>query len=197
MVQYIFVCISLFSIMITGCSKLNSTQSFVREDVDLGFVLNIAVLPFENHTNDKFVMERVRDVTITQVLALGLFDVVDKGLVDSVLREEAIDKNTPIDKPTIKRLGQLLNIQALLIGSVDESNEKRLGSTSYPELTLTLRLVETKSGMILWQASGHRCGDSLLSRLLGLTPTDSFQVALRLVRDLLATVPFSAEPSSL
>lgn len=194
---YFVICLSLFCLISSGCSGIKGDQAFVREDVDLDFILNIAVLPFENHTEDKFVMERVRDVTITQVLALGLFDVVDKGLVDSVLREEAIDKGMPIDKPTIKRLGQLLKVQALLLGSVNESDEKRLGSSSYPELSLTLRLVETKSGMILWQASGHRAGDSLLTRLFGLTPTDSFQVSLQLVRSLLGTMPFSGGSASM
>lgn len=182
-----FVSLSVF--FLAGCGGKSSSESFLRQDVELGYVNRIAVVPFENHTKDEFAAERARNVTITQVLAMGLFDVVDKGLVDSALREEAIEPGVPLDKPTLKRLGQRLNVQALMLGAVDQAEEGRKGSFAFPEVSLTLRLVEAQAAMILWQASGHNSGYTLWGRLFGLAPRDAFRISLELVRDLLSTLP--------
>ena len=73
-------------------------------------------------------------MTITQVLANGLFDVVDKGLVDSALREEAVNlKNAPMDGATIKMIGQRLNVQAFLMGTIDYAGEIQRGASSYSQ----------------------------------------------------------------
>jgi hypothetical protein len=162
--------------------------SYNREDVDLGLVNRVAVLPFANNTKDRYAAERVRDVVITQVLALGIADVVDKGIVDSVMREEAIDTNGPIDLINLKRLGQRLNVQAFILGTVDEAGAVRRGSLSFPEMALTLRLVDSKASIVLWQASGRRTTESLMGRLFGIAPGDNFHNTLYLARDMLATI---------
>jgi len=174
---------------IYGCGTKNSSESFLREEVDLGYVQHIAVLPFENHTKDDFAAERARDLTITQVLAQKLFDAVDKGQVDSVLHEEAIEPGKPIDTLTLKRLGQRLKVEAFLMGSVDHAGENRMGTSSFPEISLTFRLVDSKSALLLWQASGHGSGYSTVDRLFGLNPKDAFRVTMDLIDNLLSSVP--------
>ncbi|MFC1523470.1 hypothetical protein ACFL6N_01640 [Thermodesulfobacteriota bacterium] len=158
----------------------------------MGFINRIAVLPFENNTTDKFAPERARNSTITQILSLGIADVIDKGLVDSVLLEEAVEYGKPIDQVTLKRLGQRLNIQAFFMGTVNTSNISRKGSVSYPEISLTLRLIDARAAMILWQASGHQDGDSTWARLFGLPSRDAFYVSNNLIRELLSTIPTPA-----
>ncbi len=175
----------------TGCSLpfMGKSKAFVRENVDFGFVQKIAVLPVENNSKDEFAPELVRDLAITRILAAKLFDVTDKGLVDSSLREEAIDRGKPLDAPTIKRLGQKLNVQALLLSTLDIAADSRQGSMSYPEISVTLRMVEVETGLVIWQAGGHQSGDSFLRRLFGLGGRDKYQVTLSLVDDILHTIP--------
>ena len=177
--------------LLAGCAGKSGTSQevFLREDVDFGFIQRIAVLPFENNTNDKFAPGRFRDIVTTSLLAYGLFDVVDKGLVDSVFVEEAIEQGAAIDGLTLKRLGQRLNVQAMMIGSVDVVNQARIGGVEYPEIAMTLRLLEAQSGMILWQASGRLTGESLVKRILGLAPGDSYKITSDLVISLIRTLP--------
>lgn len=190
-----YIIFYLLCILLTSCNKSVQREFFLRENIDMGYVTKIAVLPFENNSTDKFAADRSRNITITQVLALGIFDVIDKGIVDSVLLEEAVEYGKPIDQVTIKRLGQRLNVQAFLMGTVDSSGENRRGNIAFPELSLTLRLIDTRAAIILWQSSGYKSGDSVTTRLFGLTPIDSFQVAIKLIRDLLSTVPVSVKSS--
>jgi len=182
-------CLAFWLLMLTGCGNRTVTKSFVREEVDFGFIQRIAVLPFENNSADTFAAERARDVTITQVLELGLFDTVEKVLVDNVLYEEGVERGAPIDPLTLKRIGQRLDTQAVILGTIDLAGTGRIGSSDYPEMALTLRLLEVNSGLILWQASGNLSGESFGRRLFGLKADDSYQVTLKLVRTLLKTAP--------
>lgn len=182
-------CLLLVLLFFAGCGGKNNLESFLREDVDLAFVTRVAVVPFENNSKEQFAAERVRGMAITQILAQGLFDVVDKGLVDSALREEAVDlAKAPMDAGVMKRLGQRLNVQAFLFGTIDQAGDIQRGNNSYSALSVTLRLVDVNTGMIFWQASGSRTGDSMSKRLFGLGSDDEFRIAINLLRQLLTTV---------
>jgi TolB-like protein len=185
--------LALFLLMVAfllgACGVKTHRESFLREDAELGYIRTVAVLPFENNSGDEYAAARARDLTITQALAMGLFDVVDKSLVDSVLREEAIDPGVPLDNPTIRRLGQRLNVQALLMGTVNYAEEGRKGNFVFPELSLTFRLIDVGTSTVLWQASGYGSGYTLWGRLFGLAPRDTFQVGLATIRNMLATLP--------
>jgi TolB-like protein len=178
----VLLCVAL---SLSGCGGGTLTDSFRRKEASLANIKTVAVLPFENLGGgaDK----RVREFTMTQILATGIFDVVDKGRVDSALRNEAIDPGKPIDAPTLRRLGQRLKVQAFFLGSVDAADKSR-GNASFAEITMTLRLIDAETGTVLWQASGRGSGYSLADRLFGLEPKDSFQVSMSLLRDLLATI---------
>lgn len=184
----VFFCILLFFFLgLTSCS--GKSKAFVRENVDFGFVKKIAVLPVENNSKDEFAPELVRDITITRILAMKLFDVMDKGKVDSVLRSEAIDRGKPLDTPTIKRLGQKFGVQGLLLITLDIAEDSRKGTMSYPEISVTARLVEVEAGLVIWQAGGHQSGDSFWRRLFGLSGRDKYQVTVSLMEDVLHTIP--------
>ena len=176
----------LFSL--TGCSATRNLDSFVRQEISLDFYKTVAILPLENHSTDPYAAARCREIILTEVMAAGLFDVVEKGQVDSRLKAEAIDVGVPIDTALLRRLGQRLGVQGLLMGSVDTVGESRIGNSVYPELSMSLRLVDTESGLVVWQASGRGSGYSTWGRFFGVGFKDSFQVTLELTRTLLATM---------
>lgn len=179
--------IIIFSL--SGCAAPQNESTFVRQKTDLRYVKKVAVLPFANNTGDQFAAKRIRDITTTQILSMGIFDVVDQGVVDSALREMAIGKDKPLGTPILQRLGQRLGVQAFIDGTVNDIGSNKSGPFSYPEVSLTLKLVDSESAEVLWQSSAHRNGYSVWDRLFGLDPQDSFQLALVLTRDMLATIP--------
>lgn len=180
----------VLSCFLNGCADTQpATRTFVRENVDLGYITRVAVLPFENNTKDDFAAQRIRDITATRLLAMGLFDVVDKGIVDAALREMAIDRDTPLDVPVVKRLGQRLDVQAFVYGTVNSIGENRQGSFTYPQVALTLELIDSESAQVLWRNSDTNSGYSLADRLFGLAPMDAFQITVELLNSMLATIP--------
>lgn len=174
----------LLLVLLSGCSGKFTSKEFVREDVDFDAIRRIAVLPFLNHTADKYAHQRARNIATTQILALGVADVVDRGIVDSVLQEEVIDAYQPIDLLNLKRLGQRLNVQAFLLGSVDLSSGSR-SSRSFPTVGITLRLVDAQAAVVLWQASGTWNTETTSGRIFGSKPADLYHVNLLLLEDML------------
>jgi len=171
-----------------GCVA-GPTTSFVNENVSFGYIEKIAVLPFENHTDENHAGERMRDIASTEVLSRGLFEVIEKGDLDRFLREEmVVREHFSLDQATARQLATRLKAQAYLAGSVDDFTEMRNGPYSYPRISLTLRLVDCESGKIIWQASGHESGYSTVDRLFGLASEDANQVSFRLVKSLLDTL---------
>jgi TolB-like protein len=173
-------CILFCWLILAGCGSKTSAKVFTRQDVDYSFIERIAVMPFENNSGDRYAAVRARNVTITQVLELGLYDTVEKILVDNVLYEEGV-QGSAFDPLTLKRIGQRLLVQAVLLGNVDH-----VGGNI---MALTLRLVEVNSGLILWQTSGRTSTESFSRDLVGVRGDDSYMVTLKLVRKLLQKAP--------
>ncbi len=53
---------------------------------------------------------------------------------------------------------------------------------------MTLRLIDSETGTLLWQASGRGSGFSMADRLFGMAPKDSFEVTMGLLEDLFKTI---------
>jgi TolB-like protein len=170
-------------LLASGCGSGSNMRTFMRPDTSLAHIQSVAVLPFEGSENTS----RMREFTMTQVLATGLFDVVDKGRIDSFLLQEGIVAGQPLDLPTMRRLGQIVKAEALMFGSVEQATQSR-GNAQYEEITMTLRLLDAETGTLLWQASGVGSGYSLADRMFGMAPKDNFQVTMDLLGRLLSTI---------
>ena len=186
-------CIFLMCIfvLLSSCffSKGVVKKTFVRKDVDISYVKKVAVLTFENHTKHETANEIARDITITEILAMDIFDVVGKSFVDAVINEEVGDEEKPIfDKAALKRIARKLHCDGLVIGSVDSYEDKRDGGYTYPVVTLTLRLIDGKTGMVLWQTSGTKTGYTVSERLLGIKPKDINELTFDLIESLLSSL---------
>lgn len=171
-----------------GCAGKTAPQTFVRPEFNLEYVRKVAVLPFEDNADNPNLAARCRQITITQILSSGLFDVVEKMQVDSLLRDEAVQPGSPINSTTLRRLGQLLGVQAFLVGTLDEAGEHQKGAAIYLDISMTMRLIDSESGLILWQTSGQDSGFSWWDRLFGLGGKDPFQVTTELIRNMLGTL---------
>ncbi len=70
---------------IGGCRSGMQPTLFVNPRFDFSFVERVAVLPFENQSNDRQAGFRATRLTITELLASGAVDVVEPGEVQAVL----------------------------------------------------------------------------------------------------------------
>jgi len=198
MIKKVKVILMLFFVvfLVCGCARKSTNEFFVRPEFNLGYVRTVAVLPFEDTVGKATIAAHCRQITINQILSSGLFEVVEKMQVDSVLHREAIGVNQPIDASELRRLGQLLGVQGFILGSLNDAGQQQTGAAVYPELSLTMRLIDSESGLVLWHASGRESGYTIWGRLFGVSFEDSYQATTKLIRRMLRTIGQRTEAKS-
>ena len=178
----------MLSLLCSGCSSTGQ-HHFTSTAVGLGYIERIAVLPLENYSGSKGIEDRTRELLITRLLGHQLYEVVEKGELHRFLQDEVRSKEKAlIDQRIAKRMAREFNVEAYMTGSIDEFKEVRNGSYTYPAISLTLRMVDIKTGKVVWQASADDSGYSSAGRLFGLSAEGTNAVLFRLIDRLLSTM---------
>ena len=178
--------ISLF--MLIGCRGNMQTPYHVSKDVDFSFIKKVAVLPLENLSREQAAGEIVSRLTISELLASGLLNVVVPGEVMSIVNELNIENTSSLNKKQIKEIGRALSVQGIVMGSVEQYGYAKIGSSTVPEITISLMMVETGTGDIIWSVTKRRGGDGFLSRHFGASSQTLSKTALDVVREAVGTL---------
>ena len=154
------------TLLIAGCAGMKPTV-FLHPQYNLGYVERVAVIPFENLTADQGAGARITRLFITELLSTETFEVVEPGEVSQVMQNYGVVRTADLSQEQIKELGRDLGVQALFLGSVNESSQLRSGSSTVSVVTLVISLLDTESGVNVWSATHTQNGRSLWATLLG------------------------------
>lgn len=170
-----------------GCAGGPEPTQFTNPRFNFDFVERVAVLPFENLSNDRQAGPRATRLMVTELLATGAVDVVEPGEVRAALEEVGARSLQPSTEHVLA-LGEMLGVEALVLGTVTESEVARSGSVGIPVVGLDVRMVETETGAIVWAATYTERGGSLGAKILG-TSGEPLSVTTRdAVRGVLRTL---------
>ena len=177
------VATQLLILLLGGCAT--SGVRYHNPTMDFGAIRSVAVLPFTNLTRDPAGADRVRDVFTTMLLASGPMYVVPPG---EVLR--GLARTSPADpiRPSpeeVKRLGAIVGVDAVITGVVREYGEVRSGQTAANVVSLSLQMMETQTGMVVWAAESTKGGITMRDRLFGARGEPMNVVTQQAVDDLL------------
>lgn len=172
---------ALLLLLAVAC-RSGGSAPYLHPNADLGALKTVAVLPFDNLTQERAAGEKVQKIFLTELLSMGLFEVVEPGLVTKTLRAERIESAEGLAPADVQRIGKALKADALFVGTVVDFADTRTGTTPTPEVTLQARLVETQSGVTIWSSNRSRGGASLTARLFGVGGESLTEAARTLVR---------------
>ena len=159
-----FVLLTLALLM--ACATSNG-GTYIDQNMDFGAIKTVGVMSLANLTRDTIVSERVRDVFINSLLSTGAVYVLPTGeIARGVARAEIQNPTAPSGEDVIK-LGGIIKVQAIITGVVREYGEVRSGTTSANMISLSLQMIETQTGKIVWTASSTKGGISIWDRLFG------------------------------
>lgn len=175
----------LFVLSLLGCK---GPMSYMHPSADFTYIKRVAIAPLMNLTTDKFADDRVMNVVATEILRRGVFDVVEFGEVEKVLREEGLKEDKLVSKNIAARAGKRLNIEAMIIGSVMEYGVSRVGGSSLPEVSITLKLVDVSSYTILWEATYSEKGTNILDQLFGIRRESPEDLCREVVEEMFDTL---------
>ena len=182
------LCVHALLVSLLLFSACSGPMSYIHPTADLTYIKTVAIVPFENLTQAKGAEGKVMNVVAAGVLRRGVFDVVEFGEVAKVLREEGFKGDGSISKRAAERAAQRLNVQSFIVGSVEEYGVSRTGGSSYPEVSVSLKLIDAKSYKIIWEATHNVKGTTVLDRLFGISKKSTSDLAKELVAEMLDTL---------
>ena len=179
---------SLASISWFACSSSLPPTRFANPSFDFSYLQRVAVIPFDNLSSDAQAGDRATRLFITELLASGAVDVVEPGEVGAALRKLGGGRITAPSAEQVGALGEALGIQAVVIGSVAQSEVMRFGTAQRPVVTLDAQMIETDTGAIVWAATHTEKGSTIGARVLGTGGEPLAETTRRCVQELLATL---------
>lgn len=174
----------VLSLFIWGCG---GPAHYSRPKADIGHIKRIGVLPLENFTTDEYAGEKIRRIVITELLLRDV-DAIEPGEVNRVLRELKVGSLGSINIEDMQKIGKALEVEAIMMGSVENFGISRGISFSCPEVSIHLMLIEASSGSILWSVNHSVGGASFWTRHFGAEVATLSEAAKRVVREAISTL---------
>lgn len=159
--------ILIFILLLSVNACATSSNNYRDQNMDFGAIQKVAVLPFANLTREAKAADRVRDVFSNMLLATGGVYLLPPGEVArGISRAQLADRTAP-SEDEVKKLGTVLGVDSVITGVVMEYGEVRSGSASANLVSLSLQMLEVKTGKIVWAASSTKGGISTSDRMFG------------------------------
>ncbi len=210
-VLWVSLCSAFLIILYIGCSGVGINQVYVNPNMNFNFIKKVAVLPFDNLSQDRFAGKKFREIFVTTLLASETIDVPELGDVMKALQvqgmvladlslpgQEIIPEPSPLIKiktdsissEMAKNIGQALGVQGIILGTVDEFSLIRSTSGSYPEVSVTMRMIDPMTGSIIWSISHSEKGSLVLPSILGIGEETLHETAIKASKKIVNTLVY-------
>lgn len=174
------------ALTLASCAGTKRSEvTFHSPNMDFSQIERVAVVPFVNLTPTQPAGERVRDVFMTMLQATGTFYVVPPGEVARGLSRSRVQNGAQPTAEDVIALGKEIKVQVIFTGTVREYGEVRSGNTPANAVSISLQMIETQTGQLVWSASSTKGGVSAGDRLLGGKGVPMNEITEQAVRDLL------------
>ena len=143
-----------------GCSRAFGPKVLISPPApSLANIRRVAIAPIENLSEEPNAGKRVTGIFLARYFNADITEVVEPSNVESFLLKARVRSFSELDTETIRSLGTELNVQALILGSLHEYQYRQGGNSQVPVVGLSIRVVDTRSGHILFALTHTREGD--------------------------------------
>lgn len=156
------------------------------KSMDFGAVRTVAIMPFQNLSRDTVAADRVRDVLANMLLATSGIYVVPLGELQRNITSAGVAAPSTPSSEDVTKLGKMLKADAVITGIVREYGETRSGSASGNIVSVSIQMMETATGKVVFAAATTKGGVTMGDRLLGSGGAPMNQVTEAAVDDLLS-----------
>jgi len=159
-------------LMLAGASLALGACTGLDRDVAMHYVtdtpppardLSVAVMPLANLTNQTEAGMIMGLLVGSALYDSRIFDLKEGTGARAALIEAKVDAGSLGYDVDTRLVGGLLDVDAVLVGAVTEYGYK-FSLREEPAIGLTLRLIRTTDGKVLWAASDAELGGGFLSR---------------------------------
>lgn len=144
--------------LLAGCS--GGVTRFVHPEADLAFYESLGVVPFESLGQDRLAGEKATNIFFTEVLRRGFADVREPGQFAAAIQK--LRGLGPSERAwtaaDLARLGNEAQVQGVFMGIVRDYEMTSVGRSTFPLVSIEVRLIDTNTGNMVWSASKTRRG---------------------------------------
>jgi hypothetical protein len=133
--------------------------AFFSDGLETSRISRILVLPFRSRVPQPGAGQAAADLVSWGFVRSGSVSVVDAGDATRRLLEKGWRTGIPVSTGQILSLGLDPGVDAVLMGSVEKWVEGDPRNLKPPEIALSARLLDARTGEILWAADHERRGD--------------------------------------
>lgn len=149
--------------VLSGCTAIGGNRSYVHQDLQIPSLMTVAVLPFENLSNNPTAGLSVAQLFATELMSSGRFCLLEESDMRRQLAGLKIDVDHLAEGSIARDVGRELLVDAVLTGSVSEFSYQH-GLREEPAVGFTMQLVRVGDGVVLWRASQSLMGSGFISR---------------------------------
>jgi|GEM_PF-1590295 len=145
-ISIIFLVLVAASILVSCGPSMVSFKRLERANLQIPPVTRLAVVDFDDPTN-RNLGPAVGNVLVSQLNGQGFYQIMERGKIQSVMKEHAFNMTGAVDPGTIKELGAILGVDAIITGEIISYNvetnrrtemvEKKEGTGRYEEVEKT------------------------------------------------------------
>jgi len=107
-----------FILCIYGCAPTLKSKALAPAQVNLGGYTKIAVLDFEGKNGKSIAKMLESELLNTKIEEKPYFTIVTRDKLEKILQEQALQLTGAIDPSTAVRIGNILGVEALIVGNV-------------------------------------------------------------------------------
>lgn len=159
----LFVLLFSFLALFFGCVP----RTAIKKGYDFNRINRIGVLEFTSYRERIYSGNAVTDEFIKQLIFRDI-DVVERERLESVLREQHLAESKYLDPETVKQVGKILGVDALITGTVtkyiaddretiyfrdEDGNIKTEVFLKRAEVGVSARMIDVETGSIVWASS--------------------------------------------
>lgn len=115
-----------------------------REAADID---KVAILPFKAATT--LIGTSVSDMFVTELMKMNRYELVERSQMSGVLGETEVALSG-LTSGQAAQLGQMVGANGVIIGTVSEYEMVAMGGRTYPVAGISVRLIDSSTGKILW-----------------------------------------------
>ncbi len=139
-----------FVFIFVSCSKVNTKMSKTYFTGSKG---TIAVLPFDNHSNELTAETMLREMIYKGLRSKG-WQVISNEEVDKKIAELGITDGGQLNAVSIKDLGEKLQTEYLLYGTINDFKLQNIGYIIKKNVELNVKIVKVNDEMEVFNETG-------------------------------------------
>ncbi len=162
-IRYKICILLLFSLVFAmGCAKKSLLVPYEMNNYSLPPVPRLAMMPLENLSDTVQAGKKIGDIFLVEFLHFKNISLVEPGNVEVALAEERVRNTNIMPLKTIRALAEKMDVDIIMIGTVmafEMKQSVRGGAGSIPLISLSIRVLDVKTGNIVWAVNAIRKGD--------------------------------------